>query len=476
MKRQLVWLGRVSALLAVLCVVWWGLWIYDPSRGRPGAGTPGEPSRIPLVGRSVAHVQDITVTGQETYVIGRRGDTFVPDLGYPEAFWSQEKILGAVSAAAYLYVEKIDSYDNAAQYGLGEAETMVTVRLQEDASYTFYLGKEAPAGAGVYLADQERKDIYLARDKGLLRFLQPPLVFLDCQVMSGTWALQEPDRRPTEMRLTGRDRIQETVLVYQEDTGQYALQEGQESFTQGLDQEYLAMLAEAACDILGTEVLYGCPQERDSQEWNKVLEGYGLLDPYAVLALCWQDEEGQVYTEELWASGPQDGYCSLYRKGTGILWKVEASALPWVTLSYEDLFSALLLLPDIGEVERIQVSGSGWQETYLVGAGDEDYRSQEGRQIESGRFKVLYRSLLGIPAETYIGKAYEGDGEVLLAITWEYRDGRQPDVMELMEGPGLQLYLGVNGRVHFYTDRRYLDIILWNLEHLWTQEELKAAF
>lgn len=466
MKRQLSLLGWVCILLLASCILLWQLSGYERDADYY---TDRESANMKmLLDINTADIQRILVTqNKEEYSICRQDGMWTVE-GYQAEQMSQGMLADCVKAASSLYVEEIDiSGNNLEEFGLAEPAAWVDVEWN-DGSYCFGIGAEAPALAGVYIRPEEKESVFLLRNTEILTFLQLPLGFVDKTIVpefkkyqtEGTFWL------PEKIELYGQVREEALSLEYDAETDTLKLTS---PFSQVLYSQKLRENLQKIVTLEAGEVVsYGASDE----EYQK----YGLAEEYSVVLLEWKEEQRQeAYGCKLIISKPANDKCYVTREGSGIICVVETETIPWYELTIEDLFSTIFFLPDIAELSEILVAGSGREEIYEI-SEEGNYQLADGRKIPEDRFKQFYRSLIGIPAEKYVSQEPKEDAEKLLSITYRYKDGRADDIVVLTEESTLQMYISLNGRTEFLTNRQHLEVLLWNIDNLMKEEKLEFFY
>lgn len=208
------------------------------------------------------------------------------------------------------------------------------------------------------------------------------------------------------------------------------------------------------------------------------LAAYGLETPYSTVCFSYIDTVGETQSIELRASAPSDGNVYLVCNDRPVVYCTPLEALPWLDTQFEDVVSRLPMLFSIENIRSVGIKGP---DTLIVFALSENsgellITGEGGLPVDPERFRSLYQCLIGVPGEEYTRDGVPEDAQELIRVTFTFRDGREPAVMQLFEGPALQAYLSVDGETEFLTKSRYAEIILKNLQRLETGEDISPLY
>lgn len=467
MKKQLVLLVCSGTVLVLFCILFYLIYSYDPEK-KPQDNTLRS-EQDTLWNLDTEEIERITVSGTDgEYILLKQNDGWTVE-GYESSDLMQDKLVYSVNAIAFPYGRCIaDTAENMQDYGLDQPGTRIMIRSSEG-ELTLCLGNQAPSSAGIYGMKEGEDQIWLLTNSFFTDVPNTPLEYISLEVIPELAAdpTSEEARNPEWLLWSGAEREVPVKLAFGEESGTYELLEPSQR-----SLPYNKELDEMIASIYNLTAESVAAYDAESEEYEK----YGLAEGYSSMELGWRDTGGREEQCKLTLSKPENGYCYLCRDDSDIIWRVKEDAVPWYDLQYEDLFTTLIFLPDIGELSKIIVSGSGRQEEYLIDAEMDHYVTGDGESVDSDRFKKLYQTLIGLPAEEYTQTRPDEEAEVFLTVTYQYTDGRPDDVMELVEGEPLRMYMRLNGEAEFTTRKSYLDILLWNVDHLLSNGELKFFY
>lgn len=450
MKRSAVLLAGMLALILLLAG---GLLLLKNGPEAPEEQALDHREQVRLI-EDLEAIDALEVDGPlGAYRLRAASDGGAAVEGIETAYLDRAAAVRAVNAVRTLAGQPVGGTD-LAQYGLEVPEAVITVRSGGDGR-RLLVGGEAPGGYGRYVRVDGENTVYLT--PGLEDVPRSKLDFVDRKVVDVPAA---EGVAPASLVLGGTARAQEIVLGVPGG--------GSDGVVSPVDLRLLShhgygINYEGTVEVL--QGLFHITAEAVAcyDPTPEELEVYGLSEPYASAAYCW---EGGACT--LLASQPQDGRVYLMRQGSPVVYIMAASALPWLDWQYADVVTRFLLLPNIYTLSGVELEAQGERFQYTLSSAGGELLSVEdgqGSAIDPDAFKAFYQCLIGIPAETY-GPEPAAPEEPVLRITFLYGNGDPTDTIELTEGPPLQAYLTVNGVTEFLTKLKYADVILENARRL----------
>lgn len=460
LKKQLILLFGIVVLLLLLIAGAFWLNAYQPEPETSSVPS-GANSYVTLLEKSAQDILSVTVQNKTmSFDIKKNGEQWTVD-SLAGAPMNQSMLISTVNSLAYCSATVVtENPDNPADYGLDDTATTVEV-AHNDGSLKLILGSTAPTEAGLYAKQPDSSTVYLLSSRGFFNLLNDPTAFIDMAVTGADISTEAAPFFET-MTLGGSLRPEPLVLE-QSPPNEYGMAQLKmiSPKARTVKMDIVPDKLAAVLNIFAERVVEYNPDEAG-------LAGYGLDKPYSTVSFTYTDIEGSVQTCILSATKPKDGKSFVLRDAIPVVYEVSSEELPWLELTYPDLISSLLLLPNIMDVSSVTVTSGAKQWVYKLERSGEDLKVfADGTIVSTERFKKLYQTLIGLPAEQYSTEQPRDDAKLLMSITYRYHDeSRQPDTVELLEGPVMQMYLSINGETEFLTKSKYLDVILANAENL----------
>ena len=202
------------------------------------------------------------------------------------------------------------------------------------------------------------------------------------------------------------------------------------------------------------------------------LAAYGLEEPYCTISFS---RDG---TEHIWKVGnattDADGNAAhyFYSSDREVIYIVDDSNLPWISIDIDDMYSSLMLLPYIDDVEKIELTVYDKSYVLTTDLKDEDEDDDDsnivpyldGEQVDLTAYRKMYQYFLAAPAET----VYKGDkdaGTLVASFTYYYRDGGS-DSVDLYDLGDRTCILSINGNKQWQTRISYVQHLATNIEKL----------
>lgn len=476
MKRSLLLL---ACTLVVLGLAGGALWFMMDYNATPEEAVSASSSQVvTLYTKPEAALTRLEIENQEgSYTLLPQGDLYTLE-GYEAQHMNQPKLQSCVDTFSTVSVTLVDSQpQDLAQFGLATPAATATVQFG-DSSFTLLVGGQAPGSSGYYVAVPGDSAVYLMYGPDSL--LKPALNFVTTILTTSPDPTGQTAVLPHAITLGGTVRPQPLVLGNRETTemekqmgisGMVLLSHGNRELNYDKGAQSLSSLLSVTTD---RAITYKPTPEQ--------LAEAGLTEPYSTADFRWTDGAGQEQSCVLRVSQPKEGLCYLVQEGNPVLYEISADKLSWLELQYADLASKLFLTPFIGDVSKVTVEAPGITETYTLDAvqleDKEDYQatSSKGTVLDIQLFKDLYQCLIGIPAEEYTSQSPDPEAQVLLTITYHYRNGQPSDTVQLLAGPPLQAYISFNDKVEFLTKAKYADTILQNITLLEQGQALRPLY
>lgn len=400
--------------------------------------------------------QDTTTAAEDEDSSSSDSVQFTID-GYQGFDLDTAEVTGAATTVVAIYASKdLGEQEDLAQFGLsGENATQVTVNYTDGSTDEFVVGNEAGESSGRYLL----KDgvVYISSSfSGAL--LGTPLDFIQTEVYSVADRVEETvDSEGSSSETTLSD-----VLYHMELTGTHLDQPIVIDYDQSKVSTYLItepVVAESGSNQFSEIVTALKSLTADSVaatgRTQEILEQYGLADPYAKITFNMNGEDHTLAVSEK----NSDGNRYLIADDKDVIYVVSADTVTsWADAELMDLRMSYVWLPNIKDVSTMTLTVDGTT-TYRFDVAQEvneeestedstsyDYtvKNSDGADVDYENYQDLYQAVLSLAVLSTDPATYD-ESTCKLQITYEYRDGSDPDVIS---------YVAVNGQ-----DERYAALL-----------------
>ena len=132
--------------------------------------------------------------------------------------------------------------------------------------------------------------------------------------------------------------------------------------------------------------------------------------------------------------------------------------LPWLTADLNNLFSSLMILPHINDVDQVLVTVNDQAYTIgITGSDDDLVASINGTGIDTALYRKLYQYLLSAPAEQLnVGGTR---GKKLASITYHYRDTKSTETIEFYDAGNRRCIVSLNGNDTYLCRATYVEYL-----------------
>lgn len=368
------------------------------------------------------------------------------------------------------------------KYGLSSPSHTITLVYDDGTQHEFRVGNQLPTGSGYYMMLDDDPNVYGMVDSKMDRLNYTALDYVDKNVI-------EPWESYTDEE--GNEVSAPTI--------EYLQIEG------GTLEETFKIVPLTADEASSTATSYGSsfrivsPFEADMKYWSDetgadknlvYVTGLQTLTADAVAALHPTDEDMAAYgldepyctitfsrdgTEHRWIVGEAgttaEGAAAhyLYSDDQPVIYLVADENLPWISIDLENMYSTLMLLPYIDDVEKIDLMVYNATYTFEIGAetGEDDKTilspALDGKELEVDAYRKMYQYFLAAPAEG-INKNEE-EGTLIASFTYHYREGGS-DTVELFDLGNRTCILSINGDRRWTTRISYVQHLQSNIEKL----------
>lgn len=452
-------------------------------KGEDNSGSSSESSAVSTTAVKVYEgstddVRSIQVEGPKgDYTIRREGEDYTIDEleGLEQLTNAYSGIAGQfASVTATRLIEENPS--DIAKYGLKDPQAIVTVAYADQSKHEVRIGNVLPTSEGYY-AQVDSSDTVYALGKSKYDTIDKRMLdFVSTQVIEPWTAPTDEDGNVTKEAPTidyleiedgpfadiGVFRI-EPVVTAGED-GQYYASGYKIVSPFEADFRYRGDSEGADQNAVYTERLADFSAEHVAAIHPSGEEDYGFEEPFMIIRFS-RDGQGHTWTfggEAKTIGGAAGHY--LMADDTPVVYVVADVNNPWLSMEINNLFSSLVLLPNVNDIEGIDISVGGKSYTIKASGIDSELQATiNGTELDTSIYRKFYQYLLSAPAEEY--NRGSDRGELQASITYHYADHSKPDdVVRFYDAGNRRSILSLNGQETFLCRSTYVDYLARNCE------------
>lgn len=360
-----------------------------------------------------------------------------------------------------------ESATNLAQYGLVNAQAVVTL-LQSDAeAVSFSVGDKAADGTGYYLAMKDETKVYLVSSTYVSGYLKAETDYLNLSVVPA--ATEDEPVTVSQLTLHRADLAKPITLVADKDESEAATYSSGYRITSPVEAQ-MKTSDEATAFLNG---LIGLTADKavTANPTEEALASAGLTEPTATLLV----QTDTTRYEFLIGDALPDGSGMRYGMLTGknVLFAFAESSLPWLTTGARDIMSTLIVTPFIYNLSSLEVTIGSRKEVFAVEGEDNDTAvfTHNGQALDGDLFRSFYQFVVSVPAEEINEDVPQGNP--VASFRYVYDDAAKgAELVEFYDGGTRSLIISLNGKPYYRVRTAYLDRLEGNLDNLLAGEEM----
>lgn len=365
------------------------------------------------------------------------------------------------------------------KYGLKDPQMTVTVTYADSSSHEVRVGNALPTADGYYVQVDEDSTVYAigsskfaAADKRLLDFVSTQVIDVwtapvdkDGNATQSAPVIDYLEIEGATFTEYGLFRMEAIDINSDDTTAAYSsgyrivspikadFRFRSDSDGNDLNAVYTSKLADYAAEHVA-----------DIHPDETALENYGFTEPYAVIRFS-RDGEEHVWTfgSEVPTTGGATGRY-LMADGKPVVYVAAVANTPWLTANMEDLYSTLMVVPNINDVDRVEVMAGGEDYEILVtGTDDQLVAVMNGTELDTKIYRKFYQYLLSAPAEELNRGSQRG--EKVASITYHYRDTTKgEETLEFYDIGNRRCIISLNGEDTYICRYTYVEYLIKNCE------------
>ncbi len=352
------------------------------------------------------------------------------------------------NTAATITFEKIvaSSKDAAAEFGLDNPRSTVTVTYTDKTKAIIYVGDDSPNGEETYIKFGDGDEIFLVTSDAVSPFDFGLTDMMSLTINSS--ASDTANSQASSITLSGSAFSDEIVLepnTTDKTSASYIITKpisgyANESESSKVDGAIRGLYAESVKMVNPSE---------------KQLSELGLSSPYAEVKAVYPDT-----TVDVLASKPDnEGKVNVMLSGGNIVYVMASANLPWVLTSYENLVSEYVLYPKMTSLSKISVTTGGKTYDFELNTEDKTTTDDSGsettattttikfgdNEIASENFSGFYDSISLIELANTDKGSKSGSPE--LTISYTYSSDNSTDTVSFYSTTDSRYLVELNGNI-----------------------------
>lgn len=443
-------------------------------------GKPVQNGEGSLLAYTPADLQEVRVThadGQKfTLEIGEKSDgTTVYNLigydSYPLQTGAPDAVANDAANLSFSTIASVGG--DPADFGLDAPRATVRVKYTDSSMSVIYVGDEAPASAGAYIAFGDTDTVYLVADDAIDSFLYTVNDLISLVITDAAESVMNADL--IDVTISGDHYPEPIVMEANPDSAvnySYQLTAPHAIYAAATES---ADIAGAIRGLYAEEIAGVCPPDGDLDAF---LADYGLSGSYAEIIAKYPDA-----TIRLRCSAPDaEGNVCLVRggeqyPGERIVYRIQLGAVAWANTSYEALAADTVLNVSKEALSGVEIGAEGKKYAITVTTRTQTVDTTDGeseevttteasyddKMIDADGFTILYQNLAALPNSFEDLPA--GD-KLMFTIRYSYSTGRADDVIRVYDNGTNTCPVALNGTLVGSTGKAYVNSLIANIKDI----------
>lgn len=365
------------------------------------------------------------------------------------------------SCAASIEFKKVASLkeEDSAEFGFDEPRSTVTVNYTDNTKAVITVGDDAPQSAGTYIKFGDGDAIYLVESTAVSAFDYGLTDLMSLTI--NTSASDSSNSQASSISLSGSAFSDEIVLEpYTGDnvSASYRMTKPVECYA---NESECSKVDGAIRGLYAESVKMVNPSESQLSE-------LGLAEPYAEVKAVYPDT-----TVDVLSSKPDsDGKVNVMLGGGNVVYVMASANLPWVSTSYEKLFSEYVLYPKMTSLSEISINNgdntydfelTSKEVTTTDDSGNETTSTNttvkyQDKEIAIEDFSTFYDDLTLVKLADV--KAENASGSPALSVTYKYSSDDSTDTVKYYLSDGERYVAEVNGTVAGHSQKAVINNLI----------------
>lgn len=368
---------------------------------------------------------------------------------------------------AYKPVE--DNAEDLAKYGLSEPAAEFDITFADGSHRIFLIGDKAHQNRYRYVTEKDTAAVYMVQESIIQNFLGRKEDLVDTSLFPSN----DSDGSDEFGVLKVHREDLDYDMVFEQDKGDNERSNENMPSAQVMTEPIFSYLnGSTSSDIIFAMYGLTAMSAETVHPTDEDLKTFGLDKPRAVITYSgdsydWTLNIGGEYHDENAEGSEQTAasayYCTIAGvDGKDAVWKLEASALPWVDLLPGDIITSLMTYNNIWEVASVKLTGKVDTE-YTIDHDGEDITATyvDGAELDVETFKSLYQYILTCPTSEIWFE--EPKNEPYLTIEINRTDGGG-DKIEICKDTDRRDIVKLNGRTSYKIKTSWVTRLLENVE------------
>lgn len=395
---------------------------------------------------------DERITEELSFILAESGDLVVEKYQELPVNTSKASTLKS-DLATITATRKIETANDAADFGFDRPQAKVSVTYHDDSTYAFEIGDRAPLDAGYYFREEGSSDIYLVSISFGEAMLQEGKDYVSLSMYTKPSLNEDADSDTVcvqEMGLSGQVRQNHPFKLRQQTNedpdyvmSSYVMLEP--FFMRQIDDNQITTLTTNMTSLTAKSIVSVYPTEEEKAQ-------YGFNDPYSVADLRIavrqaettsdssdtsdssqsEEETPTVYyniRNHVVTLGSKDADGNYYAMITSdgeempVIYLVSASAVPWAETQYGDILGTLLFLRNITNINDIVVSWGDTSYTFNLEhfpdaeeSADKLKVTVDGVVYDTENFRQLYQIMMSVKRNGEVEDEPSGTPDMTIEI------------------------------------------------------------
>lgn len=395
---------------------------------------------------------DERITEELSFILAESGDLVVEKYQELPVNTSKASTLKS-DLATITATRKIETANDAADFGFDRPQAKVSVTYHDDSTYAFEIGDRAPLDAGYYFREEGSSDIYLVSISFGEAMLQEGKDYVSLSMYTKPSLNEDADSDTVcvqEMGLSGQVRQDHPFKLRQQTNedpdyvmSSYVMLEP--FFMRQIDDNQITTLTTNMTSLTAKSIVSVYPTEEEKAQ-------YGFNDPYSVADLRIavrqaettsdssdtsdssqsEEETPTVYyniRNHVVTLGSKDADGNYYAMITSdgeempVIYLVSASAVPWAETQYGDILGTLLFLRNITNINDIVVSWGDTSYTFNLEHFPDAEESADKLKVtvdevvyDTENFRQLYQIMMSVKRNGEVEDEPSGTPDMTIEI------------------------------------------------------------
>ena len=363
----------------------------------------------------------------------------------------------AEDATSVTATKIVNDGSNKSDFGIDKPRAVVTVTLNSGGKRTITLGNDAPDNKGAYLTVDGDENIYLVESDSVDGLLITEMGMLSTEI--GTSLGDDNETEFTKLVFSGTNFDSKKVeFSYNNSTAYTETYIITSPDNIAANEDTAVYVVENVRYLAAEEVAAVNPDE-------KALKDYGLDEPFVTVEAEYPDLKVNYK-----ASKPEDG--AFYLLSNDIVYKMDESAVPWISYTYDDLIASDVLAPNHNSVDKITVQTEDKVYEFDIDRTTQTVRDDQndtdiettteavkcnGKDLSEETFSKFFNDLTSAKRNGL--NDVDSSKKAVLTVTYEFNDGTSAKA-EYFEGENRKCPVLINGSVGSTVYESYVTKII----------------